>query len=46
MTRAHMNYEEREAMRILDLVLWGVDVPLSTVQWALLITGDAVGLSK
>jgi hypothetical protein len=44
MNRDHMNYEEREAMRILDLVRSGADVPYSTVMWALRVTGDALGL--
>lgn len=44
MTRDHMNDEEREAMRILDLLKAGDDIPPSVVQWALRVTGDAIGL--
>ncbi len=45
MSRAHLNYEEREAMRILDMVRAGLDVPASTIAWCLFVTGDAVGLA-
>jgi len=44
MNRNHLNFEEREAMHILDLAAAGVDVPASAIQWALIVTGDAVGL--
>ena len=44
MTRTHMNTEEREAMRLLDLVRAGVAVAPSLVWRALIITGDAVGV--
>lgn len=44
MTRTHMNPEEREAMRILDLLKAGEDVPESVVAWCLRVTGDAIGL--
>lgn len=44
MTRTHMNDEEREAMRILDLLKAGEDVPESVVNWCLRVCGDAVGL--
>ncbi len=45
MSRQHMNHEEREAMRILDLARAGFDVPESAVAWALFVTGDSVGLA-
>lgn len=45
MTRSHMNDEEREAMRILDLLKAGEDIPASVVGWALRVTGDAIGLA-
>jgi len=41
--RNHMNDEEREASRILDLVRAGGDVPESVIIWALWTTGDLVG---
>jgi hypothetical protein len=41
--RDHMNYEELEAMRILDAARLGMNVPQSTITWALWITGDLVG---
>lgn len=44
MTRDHMTPEEQEAMRILDLLKAGDDIPASVVQWALRVTGDAIGL--
>lgn len=44
MPRDHMNDEEREAMRILDLLKAGEDIPPSVVLWALIVTGDAIGL--
>lgn len=44
MTRTHMDDEEREAMRILDLLKAGDDIPASVVQWCLRVTGDAIGL--
>lgn len=43
MTRDHMNDEEREASRILDLARVGGDVPDSVVTWALWVLGDLVG---
>jgi hypothetical protein len=45
MNRLHLNEEEREAMRILDMVRAGMDVPATTVTWALFVTGDSVGLA-
>jgi len=44
MNRAHMNHEELEASRILDLVRAGGDVPASAVTWALWTLGDLVGV--
>ena len=44
MTRTHMNDEEREAMRLLDLWKAGEDIPPAMVDWALRCTGDAIGL--
>lgn len=44
MTRSHLNEEEREAMRILDLLKAGEDVPESVVGWCLRVTGDSIGL--
>jgi hypothetical protein len=41
--RKHCNYEELEAHRILDLVKAGVNVPESTICWALFVLGDGVG---
>lgn len=41
--RNQMNYEELEAMRILDAVKAGIDIPESTILWALWVTGDLVG---
>lgn len=38
-----MNDEELEAMRILDAARAGMDVPESTITWALWTTGDLVG---
>lgn len=43
--RDHMNHEELEASRILDLVRIGGDVPESTVLWCLWTLGDLVGVS-
>ena len=43
MSRDHMNHEEREASRILNLAALGGDVPASTVIWALWVLGDLVG---
>lgn len=40
MNRKHMNYEELEAMRILDFARAGGDVPDSTIIWCLWVTGD------
>lgn len=42
--RRQCNHEEMEAHRILDCVRAGVEVPESTVTWALLVLGDALGL--
>lgn len=42
--RIFMNAEEKEAMRILDLVKAGHEVPRSVVDWSLRVTGDAIGL--
>ena len=39
-----MNEEEREAMRILDLLKAGEEIPESVVAWCLRVTGDGVGL--
>ena len=40
-----MTDEKREANRILDLVRAGDDsVPLTVINWALRVTGDAIGL--
>lgn len=44
MNRNHMNHEEKEGMHLLDLVKAGEDVPESAVDWALRVTGDAIGL--
>lgn len=44
MPRTHLNDEEREAMRILDLLKAGEDIPESVVAWCLRRTGDAIGL--
>jgi len=41
--RNHMNYEELEASRILDLARAGGDVPASAIVWALWTLGDLVG---
>ena len=38
--RQHMNHEELEASRILDLARAGGDVPVSTITWALWVLGD------
>lgn len=42
--RNHMNHEELEASRILDLARAGGDVPRSAITWALFVLGDLVGL--
>lgn len=42
--RKSINDEEREAHRILDMVASGFDVPVSVIEWALLVLGDGVGL--
>ena len=42
--REQMNDEEREAMRILDLLKAGDDIHPSIIQWCLRVTGDAIGL--
>lgn len=44
MTRDKMTDEEREAMRILDLLKAGEDIPAQIVSWCLRVTGDAIGL--
>jgi hypothetical protein len=44
MTRDHLNDEEREAMRLLDLWKAGEDIPPAIVDWSLRVTGDSVGL--
>lgn len=41
--RTHMNHEELEASRLLDLARAGGDVPDSTINWALWTLGDLVG---
>lgn len=41
--REHYNHEELEAARILDAVKAGLDIPETTVTWALWIMGDTVG---
>lgn len=41
--RDHLNHEELEAMRILDAVKVGLDVPETAITWALWVTGDSVG---
>jgi hypothetical protein len=41
--RDHLNHEEREAARILDLVRAGGDAPASAVTWALWVLGDLEG---
>lgn len=38
--RNHMNYEELEASRILDLARDGEDVPETVIVWAFLVLGD------
>lgn len=43
--REHLNYEEREAAHILDLVRAGGDVPETTITWALWVLGDLEVLS-
>lgn len=43
--RNHMNHEELEASRILDLAKAGGDVPESVITWALWVLGDLVGLN-
>ncbi len=44
MLREHCNHEELEAHRILDLAKAGAVVPRSSVDWALFVLGDGVGL--
>jgi hypothetical protein len=45
MSRDHLSDEEREAMRILDLLKAGDDtIPASVIAWCLRVTGDAIGL--
>ncbi len=41
--RDQFNHEELEAMRILDAVKAGIDVPETAITWALWVTGDLVG---
>lgn len=43
MSRDHMNGEELEASRILDLVREGGDVPRTAILWALWTLGDIAG---
>jgi hypothetical protein len=45
MSRDHMNAEELEASRILDLVRegGGVAVPMSAIVWSLWVLGDLGG---
>mgnify|MGYP000408537401 CR=1 FL=1 len=38
--RNHMNHEELEASRILDLARAGGEVPHSAIVWALIVLGD------
>ena len=45
MNRAHMNHEEREAMRILDMARAGMEVADEMVIWALFVSGDLVGVA-
>jgi len=42
--RDQLNHEELEAMRILDAVKAGIDIEQETINWALWVTGDLVGL--
>lgn len=42
--RDRYNHEEREAARILDLAASGGEVPATTINWALWILGDLVGI--
>jgi len=44
--RNHMNHEEREASRILDLLRAGGDVPDTTVAWCLFVLGDLESLRE
>lgn len=44
MLRDKCNHEELEAHRILDMVKLGMDVPDTTITWALFVLGDSVGL--
>ena len=44
--REHMNHEEREASRILDLLRAGGAVPDSTVVWCLFVLGDLESLRE
>ena len=43
--RTHMNHEELEASRLLDLARAGGDVPDSAITWALWTLGDLVGVA-
>jgi hypothetical protein len=40
MSREHLPDNRREALRLLDLVRAGFDVPASAVTWALWVCGD------
>lgn len=44
--RESCNHEELEAHRVLDLVKAGADVPAESVEWALFVLGDGVGIVK
>lgn len=50
MLREHMNHEEQEASRVLDLWKAGADekegVTRSLVDWALRVTGDSLNLRE
>lgn len=46
MNRTNMNYEEKEAMHILDLVKAGDDVPQAVIDWALRVAGDLIGVKE
>lgn len=42
--RDHCNDEEIEAHAILDRALLGEDVPEQSINWAMLVLGDGIGL--
>jgi hypothetical protein len=44
MLRDNCDNEELEAHRVLDLVKAGASVPASSIDWALFVLGDGVGL--